>query len=152
MAAAATPSAAEGARCGAAGGGAESAEGGAALPAGVVLTRLLQDVVPGLQLAAEAEQPLLTAAGLRVKRIVSTGQATPAGEWYEQDDHELCVVLAGSGSLVFEGRKEPVRLLAGDALYLPRGVRHRVESTSTTEPTVWLALHHDGPAGLAVAL
>ena len=47
---------------------------------------------------AEQEQflPLLAAPGVRVERIVSFGQASPPGFWYDQDESEWVILLAGS--------------------------------------------------------
>ena len=42
---------------------------------------------------------LLAAPGLRVERIVSTGQASPPGLWYDQDRAEWVLVLSGSAGL-----------------------------------------------------
>ncbi len=97
-------------------------------------------------LAAERFEALLDRPGVRLERIVSTGQATPPGEWYDQSRAEWVVVLRGAAAIRFEG--EPaVRLLGpGDHLLIPRRCRHRVEWTAPDQPTVWLALHVDEPA------
>ena len=43
----------------------------------------------------ELFETLATGAGsIRVERIVSNGQVTPEGEWYDQDLDEWVVVLA----------------------------------------------------------
>jgi cupin 2 domain-containing protein len=84
---------------------------------------------------------LLETAHCRLERIVSTGQATPAGEWYDQEGDEWVVVLRGSGVLRFEDEAEPRVLRAGDHVLIAAHRRHRVEWTDTSEPTVWLALH-----------
>lgn len=83
---------------------------------------------------------LLTRPGLRVERIVSTGQASPPGFWYDQAEHELVVLLHGQADLTVDAPDGTVthRLRAGDWLELPAHRRHRVEATDT--PTVWLAL------------
>jgi cupin 2 domain-containing protein len=47
-------------------------------------------------------------------------------------------LLRGSAILVFEP-EETLSLNAGDALFIPAGVRHRVAETS--DDAVWLALH-----------
>ncbi len=78
----------------------------------------------------------------RFVRIISTGQATPEGVWYDQDDNEWVVVLRGRAGLKFEG-EDAVRVLsAGDYVDIPAGLRHRVEWTDADEPTVWLAFHY----------
>lgn len=85
---------------------------------------------------------LLEAPGLRLERIVSTGQSTPPGQWYDQVTSEWVVVLRGSGCIRFEDSPDIVVLRAGDHLWIPAHRRHRVEWTAPAEPTVWLALHY----------
>jgi cupin 2 domain-containing protein len=94
--------------------------------------------------SAESEvfEPLIEARGLRLERIVSGGQATPAGEWLVQDRDEWVVLLAGGARLLIEGEPSPRELLPDDWINIPAGVRHRVEWTSEELPTVWLALHY----------
>lgn len=93
------------------------------------------------ELDAEAILPLLTYASVRIERIVSTGQASPEDFWYDQDEGEWVLVLSGWGIVAFEdGRK--VELQAGDYLEIPAHVRHRVQATSQSEPTVWLAIFY----------
>ena len=79
--------------------------------------------------------------GARVERIVSNGQASPPGFWYDQNWTEWVIVLAGSAGLLIEGEEAPRVLRAGDYLEIPANVRHRVEWTEAGAPTVWLAVH-----------
>jgi cupin 2 domain-containing protein len=79
--------------------------------------------------------------GARIERIVSTGQASPEGFWYDQDWTEWIVVLAGSAGLRIEGEAAARMLAPGDYLEIPPHVRHRVDWTDADEPTVWLAIH-----------
>lgn len=85
---------------------------------------------------------LLSLPGLRVERIVSTGQATPPGAFYDQDWAEWVVLLRGSAKLFFDGETGPRLLRPGDFLHIPAHRRHRVEWTDPQQPTVWLAIHH----------
>ncbi len=85
---------------------------------------------------------LLETSGARLVRIVSAGQATPEGVWYDQDDNEWVVVLRGSAGLRIEGEDDVRVLSAGDYVDIPAHIRHRVEWTDADEPTVWLALHY----------
>src|SRR5271156_6752027 len=79
--------------------------------------------------------------GARIERIVSTGQASPPGFWYDQDWTEWVVVLSGSAGVKIEGEDKPRILAPGGYLEIPPHVRHRVEWTDADEPTVWLAVH-----------
>ena len=92
--------------------------------------------------AAEHLDTLLAQPGLRIERIVSSGQASPAGFWYEQQDAEWVAMLSGSASLRFEDESAPRHLRAGDWLHIEPGRRHRVEWTDAATPTVWLAVHY----------
>ena len=91
----------------------------------------------------EVFEPLLEAGGLRLERIVSTGQATPAGEWLVQDWDEWVVLLAGKARLLIQGESVARELRPDDWIIIPAGIRHRVEWTSRDPPTVWLALHYN---------
>jgi cupin 2 domain-containing protein len=85
---------------------------------------------------------LLHAPSVRVERIVSHGQASPPGFWYDQDWAEWVVVLGGSAVLLLEGEAAPRKLARGDYLHIPAHRRHRVEATDSAEPTIWLAVHY----------
>jgi cupin 2 domain-containing protein len=88
--------------------------------------------------AEEFVRVLLRGAhGLRVEQIVSHGQVTPEGQWYDQDEDEWVVVLEGEARLRYADGGE-VALGRGDYLFLPRHRRHRVVYTSV--PCVWLAI------------
>jgi cupin 2 domain-containing protein len=91
--------------------------------------------------SAEQTIDLLAGENLRIERIVSTGQASPPGFWYDQDRAEWVLVLAGSAGLLLEGEAEPRVLGPGDYLLIPAHRRHRVEWTDAERPTVWLAVH-----------
>ena len=94
-------------------------------------------------LPEELIQVLLKTESFRLERIVSLGQATPPGEWYDQETHEWVLLLKGSAGLRFEGEPETHILRPGDALPIPAHRRHRVEWTAPGEKTIWLALHYE---------
>lgn len=78
----------------------------------------------------------------RVERIVSDGQASPEGFWYDQDENEWVMVLEGSAGLRFEGEDEIVVLKPGDWIDIPAHAKHRVEWTDAERKTVWLAVFY----------
>ena len=84
---------------------------------------------------------LLTTPSVRIERIVSTGQASPPGFWWDQDWAEWVVLLTGGAGLRFDSEAEVRELKPGDYLHIPAHARHRVEWTHPSEPTVWLAIH-----------
>ncbi len=92
---------------------------------------------PGAEQALE----LLSRPGMRIERIVSTGQASPPGFWYDQPQAEWVLLLRGEASLAFEDEPAPRLMKAGDFVDIAAHRRHRVESTAAL--TLWLAVHYD---------
>ena len=95
------------------------------------------------RLTTEEITTLQASPGLRIERIVSHGQASPAGFWYDQPQAEWVVVLAGRAELRFEDGDTTTRMGPGDWLHIPAHRRHRVAWTDPTQATIWLAVHHD---------
>ena len=91
-------------------------------------------------LSKEFIETLAEGKNIRIERIVSHGQFSPEGFWYDQEQAEWVVVLKGEAKLLIEGAKEPVHLQVGDHFLIPAHQRHRVEWTSQNEPTIWLAV------------
>ncbi|MCH9655784.1 MAG: cupin [Planctomycetes bacterium] len=91
----------------------------------------------------EVFEELFCGASFRVERIVSSGQATPEGKWYDQRQAEWVVLLSGSAILRFEGETEGRALNPGDAVNIPAFCRHRVEATAENQESVWLAIHYE---------
>jgi cupin 2 domain-containing protein len=83
---------------------------------------------------------LLESPGVRIQRIVSFGQTSPEGFWYDQDQDEWVILLQGAARLEFEDRT--VEMNRGDFLNIPAHEKHRVKWTSPDELTVWLAVHY----------
>lgn len=77
------------------------------------------------------------ANSVRLERILSHGQTSPEGFWYDQAWDEWVLILAGGAEVRLEDGV--VRLDVGDWLFIPAHARHRVEST--LPDTLWLALH-----------
>lgn len=98
---------------------------------------------PTSRTSEEVFEELIRGNGFKLERIVSTGQATPMGQWYDQDQDEWVVLLSGSAAIMLEDESEPRTLRPGDYLHIAARRRHRVEWTDPQQPTVWLALHYD---------
>jgi cupin 2 domain-containing protein len=92
--------------------------------------------------AAEITETLLSAPGVRIERIVSFGQASPDVFWYDQEEGEWVVVLAGAARLRFVDEEEARLLGPGDCVEIAAHRRHRVEWTAPGQPTVWLAVFY----------
>ena len=89
----------------------------------------------------EVFEALLERPGFRLERIVSTGQATPPGEWLQQEEDEWVLLLSGGAAIRFEGESDDREMKPGDYLLIPSRCRHRVAWTAADDVTIWLALH-----------
>lgn len=83
-------------------------------------------------------------SGVRIERIVSMGQASPVGFWYDQPQDEWVIVVDGEARLKFEEEADVRILKTGDFVFIAAHRRHRVEWTDAERRTVWLAVHIGG--------
>ena len=93
---------------------------------------------------ADLPEELLTVLAenglVKIERVVSDGHASAEGVWYDQEQDEWVLLISGSAVLTVGDKR--VELTVGDHLLIPAHQRHRVESTSQTEKTIWLAVHY----------
>ncbi|MEN6413220.1 MAG: cupin domain-containing protein [Veillonellales bacterium] len=88
----------------------------------------------------EVVEPILPDKGILIERIVSTGQSSPPGFWYDQERDEWVALLQGQARMSWEDGH--VRDIGpGDWVLIPAHQRHRVEWTSNNPPCIWLAVH-----------
>jgi cupin 2 domain-containing protein len=106
----------------------------------ILLKRSLFSGIP-TALAEERFETWLETPGFRLERILSLGQVTAEGDWYDQDMDEWVALLQGGARLMIEGQAREIDLRPGDAILLPAHCRHRVTWTDPYQITVWLALH-----------
>lgn len=92
--------------------------------------------------AGEIAETVLARPGIRIERIVSLGQASPPGFWYDQQEGEWIVLLAGAARLRFADEAADRLLRPGDHLDIAPRRRHRVAWTDPLTPTVWLAVFY----------
>ena len=93
--------------------------------------------------AEEVFEVLHKQKGLTIERIISNGQATPEGEWFDQKSDEWVLLIDGNGVIRFEDGTE-ITLSKGDYLFIAKHKKHRVIHTDPN--TIWLAVHM-GPYG-----
>ena len=99
----------------------------------------LFDTVPR-RADAELFTQLLARPGLRIERIVSTGQTTSTDSPHDQPHDEWVLLLAGAARLRIGDAKD-LDLRPGDCLLIPAHCEHRVTWTDPHQPTIWLAVH-----------
>ena len=92
-------------------------------------------------LPEELFESLLDKPHIKLERIISRGQVTPEGVWYDQAWHEWVILLQGTARLIIAEPAQMIDLSAGDYVYLPAHQRHRVAQTSIEPAAIWLALH-----------
>jgi cupin 2 domain-containing protein len=85
-------------------------------------------------------ETLAAGAENRIERIISTGQTTPVGQWYDQPQDEWVILLQGEARLSYADGSEQC-LGAGDYVLIPAHRQHRVAYTSSDPPCIWLAVH-----------
>ena len=90
----------------------------------------------------ELMETLVAHPNVRIERIISTGHSSPTDFWYDQDEHEWVIVLQGQAKIAFADPARELTLGPGDFLEIPAHQRHRIDWTSDTEPTVWLAVFY----------
>ncbi|MDB5839049.1 MAG: hypothetical protein JWQ23_1001 [Herminiimonas sp.] len=102
--------------------------------AGAIYSAIPQDL-PG-----EIAETLVKSDTVKIERIVSEGQHSPPGFWYDQDCSEWVLLLKGEAELRFEDRT--VHLTEGMYINIAAHEKHRVEWTSKEMQTVWLAVFY----------
>jgi cupin 2 domain-containing protein len=98
----------------------------------------------------EVIRELVSGGEFRLEHIVSHAAASEPGSWYDQEESEWVVLIAGTATLEFEVGL--VDLQAGEAILIPPRCRHRVAGTSAD--ATWIALHFretGGPQDAGIA-
>ncbi len=94
------------------------------------------------QTPEEILETIIKSDQFKIERIISRGQATTDGDWYDQNQNEWVLVLKGNAGLLFEGSEKIVLMKTGDYINIPAHKKHRVEWTDPEEETIWLAVHY----------
>lgn len=75
-----------------------------------------------------------------IEKIVSVGYTNIKGFYYDQSHEEWLTLLQGEAVLSYKDGTH-VYLSKGDTLCIPAHRCHRIESTSTNPPCIWLCVH-----------
>ena len=90
----------------------------------------------------EIVQVLASGSSVRIERILSKGHCSPPGFWYDQEQHEWVLLVAGEASLRFEHDDRTLHLKPGDYVNIAAHEKHRVEWTTESTETIWLAIFY----------
>jgi len=109
----------------------------------------LDNIFANLPEASDNEvfQTLADKSGVHIERIISQGQTTPEGQWYDQERDEWVLLLTGGAELHLSGSDAPLRMHPGDHVMIPAHTRHRVTWTDPDAQTLWLAVHFPASSG-----
>jgi len=92
-------------------------------------------------LSNEVFEDLVTSDKVKIERIISKGHTSPDIGWYDQEQSEWVIVIAGSAIIGFDD-KPSVTLKTGDYLNIPAHQKHKVAWTDPDVETVWLAVFY----------
>ena len=89
-------------------------------------------------------ESLVETESISIGRVISTGQTTPPGEWYDQERDEWVILLQGEAKLAYEDGTIAT-LGAGDYVLIGAHQKHRVEIHQHRTPLYlvgyfWLAV------------
>lgn len=88
----------------------------------------------------EIKETIFKGSSTRIEHIISTGQTSKAGFWYDQPESEWVLLLSGEAEITFFD-KSVIRMSAGDHLLIPAYIKHKVTYTSKEPPAIWLAVY-----------
>ena len=91
-------------------------------------------------LSDEVFETIFEKVGVKIERIVSKGQVTPADYWYDQEQDEWVFIAKGQAKIRYYNGEEIV-LIQGDYLTIPAHQKHQVSWTDPDNETIWLAVH-----------
>jgi cupin 2 domain-containing protein len=107
-----------------------------------------QNIFSGIKTRPPEEifETIIKTNQFKIERIISGGQSTDKGKWYDQDEGEWVILLRGSAGLLFESNNEEIIMKPGDYVNIPAHRKHRVEWTDANEETIWLAVRYQNEA------
>ena len=90
---------------------------------------------------------LVVAKDVKIERIVSRGHHSDPNFWFDQDEDEWVLLVAGEAQLKFEDGGRILHLTPGMYVNIAAHEKHRVEWTSQQQDTIWLAVFYSAIAG-----
>ena len=98
---------------------------------------------PHLQVNSSKEyfEDIFVHDNIKIEKIYSSGQFTPAGKWLKEDVNEFVYVVEGCAIINFKEENKIYTLKKGDYFLIPECTEHRIESTDSENITTWLTIH-----------
>ena len=89
----------------------------------------------------EIIEEILRNKNFKIERIISNGSSSPENFWYDQDENEFVLLLAGSAGISFNDDTK-INLKPGDYTVIEAHRKHRVEWTDPVQKTIWLTFFY----------
>ena len=96
--------------------------------------------IPNVPMTEELTEILTQSKNVRIERVVSTGQVSPNGFWYDQGENEFVLLVQGEAVIGYEN--DQIKLMAGDTLFIPAHQKHNVQYTSTEPACIWVCVFY----------
>ncbi len=87
----------------------------------------------------EISEIIHTTESYRIERIISAGDTSPEGFWYDQDEDEWILLASGNAVLCYDDGSK-IELKTGDTLFIPAHEKHRVTYTSSEPKCIWICV------------
>ena len=89
----------------------------------------------------EVFEQLVKSEFVKIERIISKGHHSLESEWYDQEQNEWVMILAGEAILAFADGSD-ISMKKGDYINIPAHKKHRVKWTDPSIETIWLAVFY----------
>ena len=100
----------------------------------------LLDNIPKI-LDSEVFEKLVNSNNVSIERIISKGHQSPESGWYDQEQNEWVMIVAGEAILSFDDCLD-ITLKKGDYMNIPAHKKHKVKWTDPEIETIWLAVFY----------
>lgn len=93
------------------------------------------------KISKEIFEEIANGSSFRMERIISPHMPNGASKWYEQEEHELVILLQGVAKIEYEN-SDIITLKQGDYITIKPMNKHRVYYTSKEPLAIWLTIHY----------
>jgi len=89
----------------------------------------------------EVFEQIVNSDKIKIERIISKGHHSPESGWYDQEQNEWVMILAGEAILSFIDGSD-ITMRKGDYINIPAHKKHKVKWTTPDVETIWLAVYY----------
>jgi len=89
----------------------------------------------------EVLEQLVKSEHISIERILSKGHQSPESGWYDQEQNEWVMIVAGEAILSFDDGSD-MTMRKGDYINIPAHKKHKVKWTDPEIETIWLAVFY----------